>query len=518
MNKVSLRKRFVSLALAAVMMLGMAPVSSITAWAISSNPLGEATVPIDEVIAKNGGEKTFTVHLDNSMSAGGDIIYSEMTKPSTSGHNRGLGMYLGQVDPNVSQNEGAGSFAFCYDHTKEADGVSPGGMQVTVNETHKEDDPLPVLIYYNGYTDIAKNANYVKNTLFDVMDRVWDYEYNKATSDWAKQCWTKPDWFTSGWQDKLSDGDWRRATQLALWMSQKINDSQSMLYIEGQIMVDPETGLNIGCWDEDNPPYDSVWFTTGSGSAVLNTGVDRRRVAYAAMALYWYASYQLYREVDYTKRTPTSHYQLFDNAFNSNGRNWYDASTNTIDFSSAKQDGNGTIIDANNALKLQRPDDPTFGIYDSGDHYIIYMMFASDTQCTGGSTITIDTENSTPKWDTGGPYIAPLGEEDAQRFPELQTLWKSDYVTEYNGNQVLADAVGITQDSAHTGFITSATSKYLNTNTLDVTTQQFATYRKLVIPKKWADEMAAAGQAVEIKLNGEFNHMLIRENHLRSQK
>lgn len=508
MNKASLRKRFTSLVLAAVMIAGVLPASSITALALSQNPLEEATVPIDEVIAKNNGEKEFIVNLDNSMSDGGDIIYSERTKPSTSGHNRGLGMYLGQVDPTNPKNEGAGSFAFCYDHTKEASGKAEG-MKVTVNESHKESDPLSVLIYYNGFTDASKNAAYVKNTLFDVMNRVWDYEYTRTNSTE----WQKPEWFTSGWQDKLSDGDWRRATQLALWMSQKVmvnGASTSMLYIENQIAVDPNTGLNAGCWDESAPPYDAVWFTTANESAALNTGIDRRRVAYAAMALYWYASYQLYRGVDYTQRTPTSQFKLFDRQLLDN--NFFTPSTNIIDFSSAKPDGSGTIIDAYRTLQLNtQPGEDITGIYDAGDHYIIYMMFASDTQCVDGATISIDIENSSEGIGaTDGPYIMPLEKEDVMRFEKMQSLWTNDYVTTSpSGTLVLADAVGITQSSNHIGFITDATSKYLNTETLDVVTRQFATYRKLVVPKAWAEKQAADGKAVEIKLNGEFNHMLI---------
>lgn len=71
--KSGLRKRFLSLALSIVMLLGLFPTSTIPAFAISSDPLGEAKTPMDEVIEKNGGEKTFTVNLDKTIVDGGLI-------------------------------------------------------------------------------------------------------------------------------------------------------------------------------------------------------------------------------------------------------------------------------------------------------------------------------------------------------------------------------------------------------------------------------------------------------------
>lgn len=503
--KSGLRKRFLSLALSIVMLLGLFPTSTIPAFAISSDPLGEAKTPMDEVIEKNGGEKTFTVNLDKTIVDGGLIIYSEKTLPRNLGgeHDRGLGMYMGQVDPNKAQNEGVGGYAFCGDHQKDAS-ASDAGMSVTVNDLNRVRDPFSIAIYYNGYTSTQKDANYVRNTLFPLMDRIWDYEYAK-TNDWL---WQKPEWFSSGWQESLLDSDWRRATQIALWMSQKVmvdGQETNMLYLEEQLRVNPDTGLVEGCWDNDAPPpFDSVWFNTENASAKLNTGLERRRIFYAALALYWYASYQVYRGVDYTQRTPTSHYKLFDSVLAS--QSWYDASTNTIDFSSAAANNSGTIIDA---ARILQNESRNGGIYDDGENYIIYMMFASDTQSIQGSTITIDRENSTPTWGQGGPWIGALSEDDVNRFSQLQPLWASNhYVNEY-GNIVLADGIGVVQDDSDTGFVDNATSTYINDVTLETTKQQFTTYRKLVVPKNWAKTQAQAGQAVDIKLNGEFNHMRV---------
>lgn len=497
MNKGSLRKRLLSLALAAVMMLGMVPSSAMTVFAAGeadNDPSKNAQVGVGDVISAAGVNGVdFKLQLQ-PMDVEGKI-YSAKTLPKSMGgsHNRGLATNLAWMHP-TAENQYAGGYAYCYDHTLDAG----ANMSVHVDETARETDPLSVLIYYNGYTSSGKGVNQAQ-FIYNQLKIIKEKKLAEGDGTW----WNVDpiDFIDENWSQTISVGAWERATQLAIWMSQKTSDGTRMLYIQNQQEVDADGHL-IGSWRDGVNYFDTIAFFGDDPSAQLNGGnTSAIYSGLAAKAIYLYATYLLSEGLDYTNRQPGYTFKLFEESeFTKKGL--YKESEKTLDFSTLKADGSGTIVDAFQDMNSGGSGGQTLGIRDDGQgNYVIYMMFATHTQTEHPSDIMVDKENSKNLPDAG-VYIAPISAEDYQLFPELQSVL--DYCTQQDkafgndGQQGIPDGKG---------FITGSTSTYTTPDQSQVLGMKFPYYRKLVINKDWAQKCADEGTPVEIVLKAYYNRM-----------
>ena len=202
--------RFIAWCLIALMMFGLVPMSSLTVEAAEGD--SGVTRNISDVIAEKG---YCELTLTEKGSALGPVIKSKNTLSYSQGTSAHVAEYT--ID-------GVNGVGFCLDHTKS----SGSTMHVKVNANNSL-EPLTKNVFYMGYSDNGRNAsgNYVTGLIDAANGLTVPAGKGKIMDDSLVST------FNSMSAD-AKDEAWRKATQLAVWMSTKAGGKANMV-IEGQM-------------------------------------------------------------------------------------------------------------------------------------------------------------------------------------------------------------------------------------------------------------------------------------------
>lgn len=368
--------RFIAWCLIALMMFGLVPMSSLTVEAAEGD--SGVTRNISDVIAEKG---YCELTLNEKGSALGPVIKSKNTLSYSQGTSAHVAEYT--ID-------GVNGVGFCLDHTKS----SGSTMHVKVNANNALEG-LTKNVFYMGYSDNGRNAsgNYVTG-LIDaanglsipackgpVMDDSLISAFNSMSAD-------------------AKDEAWRKATQLAVWMSTKAGGKANMV-IEHQMTY--QGGFVRAVDTSDTSTYvDIIKYDYGN-----NNGTAEKVTLGLAKVLYLMAAAGKDQGWDITDREPkieTFPLQKDDLKLNS----FYNDATGLVDFTNAGPNpGEGNIARAFDDLG------GTKGIIKQTvagkECYVIFYGSFSQTQPLGNM---IDSISDSSKNVPSGTFLSGLSTED----------------------------------------------------------------------------------------------------------
>ena len=374
----SFKKRAISLLLTGVMVLGMIPSSLICAEAAPSNRASLA-----EEIKKNGSA-SITLKLEH------------MTEPSIkTAHNTIAGNYLG----TFTDSTGATGLAYCINHDRRGTTGWQKGTKMKVTQSADIDNnPLLSNTYMIGYNEARKSTAYYKNVCENVL-RIYGSTDSHVVD------------ITTGWKNNITESEWRKASQLAIWMCTKTASGKVGISVEGQIGW--ANGKMTTAVDNKNNAKDYIY------RAPNNPSASATRTLKAAMCLYAWSSYLTATGFKFTDRIPElTQYPMAKDSF---GDLW-DASTKVLDFSSLGENGNdGTLKKAYELLK------DTGAIYmDKDEQYYIIDWQASS------ATLIHDYLAITASGSPSGTMLRTFHTEDMAKFEEKYGFGNND-VNDANG-------------------------------------------------------------------------------------
>ena len=182
------KKRVISFVLTGVMVLSLIPSSIITAQAATTDKAS-----LDDQIKANGSTNiTLTLdHLTNPS-----IVTSKKTI---------AGNYIGKY----TDSTGATGMAYCINHDKRGPTGWRKGTKMKVTQSSTIDsNKLLTNTYMIGYNEARNSTAYYNAVIKHVMSI-----YGSTNSRVTNAC--------SGWVDSITNDEWRKASQLAIWMSTK---------------------------------------------------------------------------------------------------------------------------------------------------------------------------------------------------------------------------------------------------------------------------------------------------------
>lgn len=325
----SFKKRVISFVLTGVMVLSLIPSSIITAQAATTDKAS-----LDDQIKANGSANvTLTLeHLTNPS-----IVTSKKTI---------AGNYIGKY----TDSTGATGMAYCINHDKRGPTGWRHGTKMKVTQSSTLDsNKLLTNTYMIGYNEARNSTAYYKAVIKHVMSI-----YGSTNSRVTNAC--------SGWVDSITNDEWRKASQLAIWMSTKTAGGIPNISIEGQFGW--ANGAMTTSVDNQNAK-DYIYKSANASSA------SATRALKAAICLYAWSSYLTAINFSFADRVASlEQYPMAKDTFDS----LWDSSTNVLDFSSLGDDGKkGTLEDAYKQFK------DTGAIYEEDNYYVIDWQANSAT-------------------------------------------------------------------------------------------------------------------------------------------
>lgn len=358
--------------LIALMMFGILPMSPLTVEAAESD--SGVTRNIGDIIAEKG-------YCDLTLTEKGSTLGPVIKSKNTLSYSQGTSAHVAEYTI-----DGVNGVGFCLDHTKS----SGSTMHVKVNASNALED-LTKNVFYMGYSDNGRNAsgNYVTG-LIDaanglsipagkgpVMDDSLISAFNNMSAN-------------------AKDEAWRKATQLAVWMSTKAGGKANMV-IEGQLTMQNDIIRSVELTDA----VDIIKYDYGN-----NSGSAEKVTLGLAKVLYLMAATGTDQGWNITDREPKMEtFPLEKNILTE--RNFYNDATGLVDFTNAESDGTGNISHAFDALG------GTNGIIKQTvagkECYVIYYGSFSQTQPLGNMTASIsDSSKNVPS----GTFLSGLSTED----------------------------------------------------------------------------------------------------------
>jgi len=319
-HKTGAGRRLISLVLALVLVLGLLPISPVQATTNSGNGIIEA-------IEQSGQ----TVQYMKMSQIAQPALYTSKGKKSV-------------ADWFAAFTDSAGNkgFGYCNDHTKPAPN-NGAGADMTIKASSYGDNIALKNTLFLGYDGSERDAGFA-------LDYLWT---------WCKDIYgagTVGDW--SG----LTNDEFQKATQLAFWMSAwGFGSGKAQVSIEGQY------GTGVG--NVDNPNAFEYFKNSN------NSGASAQRVLKCAKGIFGFATWLANKGYDFeaNMKPAIKCHPILVGGVGGRLDKYWDASTQTLDFTKAKDDGTGTLLDAYNDLK-----EPF--IHKEGDYYVIDYMLVSGTQ------------------------------------------------------------------------------------------------------------------------------------------
>lgn len=472
--------RATSALLAGVMSLSAVPINAFASNSGQQTYAGSANASgLMQTILDSGTTYEMQINVSKNTT---DAIKSEKSGSS------GLGAW-----PATYVLNGVTGYAYCGDHSGAATTQRPMTIGIAypnyLSADSRPEYNLATNIFYCGATGETRSPTYFINYVWAKAKELFPQISSTICTDADMQ--------------GLTEDEWRRATQYAIWSALPIAPgSQTMfLYMDeqrywsgGQLMYDGPTG-STGNWRDVGYDYVQVHANNNDDSP------GKRRIMATAIALRLVASYLLDSGENFQNRLPKADARFTEDAALGD----FLAGSNAVDFTSAGEDGkNGTIEDAYNQI-TQNGQSPENGIYKTTyggkEYYVMYFTYISKTQPVipdGYTPITSATlSGDVPEgtiiagtWgDSGG-----AGSDEWFLNGKLG-LSKSEYSMFYDGYVTPGDSktgwakqyYGI---SAGEGDISTDDTKDGVTLMTDVGTKVcFPTYFKLMIP---ADSVTSA--------------------------
>lgn len=448
-TKTKLRDRVISALLVLVMAVGMIPFGIIDAEAAGTYQ------NITEAIKGEGGRIDLNVTLQNSYGTAGTIV-------GTSGET--IAQYLG-----VYSGLGLNGWGYCAHHGRRA----TYGMSVNVLESYKVRDPLVINTYFEGYTDSGRDVSYFRESLWPEVQE--ETGYNAEGVD------------MSG----LTDLEWRKATQMAIWMALgQLSIDRSKAYRGGTIVSDYNTSAN-----------DRIITTYGTNYS----SPSQQRQIQAAIIIHLKATWLQDKGLSMGQRTPGSTTRPVEyDEFKAN--EFYPVSA-TVDFTNANGEGTGNIADAYDKMNPVPGDE--IGIHkqtiDGTEYYVIYWMYNSKTQA-GKAWSDVTLSGNMPE----GTTIKPLNEELDAAFAEKYSLYDNPQKTgtgddwykwyfDTNGYRVNQETGEHEFSPVPTTAPIGGLIEDIDTNAAQPNRESWPNFFKVCIP---VDSVAAGdGSSAEIKIN-----------------
>lgn len=381
-SKNSVWHRLLSAFLALVIVLGLIPTSVFPAHAASN-----FSSDLENELNSSGGKMTVNVRILSTAASAATI---------SSDKNKALATWLGEY----TTPGGLKGLCYCADHRLAA--TSKGTMKVTVTGASKSTDPMLVNTYYLGNTDELRDQSYFVNSIWPLVTARWP-EIKTLCSDADMK--------------NLSEDEWQKATQMAIWMSLKIPGTNSpMLYVDHQAIV------SGGVWTAESSAgaYDHVRWSS------LNS-VAKKRICTTALALHYRASLLADSGQNLSERIPGAVVRDIDHE----ALGQYAITPADLDFTSAGPDGTGNIAMAYEA-------DPDNGIFITNyygvDYYTTYWAFISKTQPQGNAVITVEGSN-VPE----GTKVGPLWSFEPTDVAQMAKIG----ITPENSPQMFYDSTSI---------------------------------------------------------------------------
>lgn len=365
-TKTKLRDRVISALLVLVMAVGMIPLGIVEASA------AEPYKNVSEAIADHG-QIELTINLADNEDVSDTIL--------TAKGNRELARWLGHYS-----GHGLSGFGYCCDLSKYA----RSGMTVIASEAYREKDPLVINTYYSGYTDESRDKEYFLQFIVPYAN---DLGYTQSR------------YYGDTDMSQITQVEWEKATQMAVWMSLKVASGVPMLSLDNQMAY--QGGQLVS--DYNPNAFDTVIYANNNNSP------SKRRVIQAAIMLHLRATYLQATGMNISDRTVGSTDRPVEyNDFKDAG--FYPTSA-VVDFTSANADGTGNIADAYDSMTT----DQELGIHkqtiDGTEYYVIYWMFNSKTQASGWNDISLS--GNIP----AGTVIKPLNQDLDKEFAETYGLY-----------------------------------------------------------------------------------------------
>lgn len=321
-SSTKLSRRVLSFAMAAVMTLGLIPSTIIPAHAAGGQN------SLQEQIASTGSA-TITLSLDH------------LQNPSIATENNTIaGNWIG----SYTDAGGGKGLAYCINHDKGApNNGRPSQMKVKPSSV-LESNTLLRNTYMIGYNETRKGPGYYKL----ICALVQKY-FPEVAGDIAV-----------GWAETMTEEEWRKATQFAIWMCTETGDGRTGLSIEGQ----------VGRKGFDKNAKEYILMSR-------NPSASATRVLKAAKCLYAYGTWLTdTANFDFaTRKVGIMDAPMAEKQF-ARMQLW-DETTKTLDFKSlGKNKNDGTLADAAEEF-------PNF-VYEQNvggkNYYVIDWVVASKTQ------------------------------------------------------------------------------------------------------------------------------------------
>ena len=375
--------------------------------AIPTNAFASSSKQETYASTVSGGLTDAITGSSGSVSGTVDVIKDNTTVKLQSAKSSQVGSW-----PATYNIAGISGYAYCADHSKGA----PTGSALNIEVTSMSEQWNAMLknIFFAGATDdSSRGVDYAKSYLWDKLLDIWPNR-NNYCSDSDMQ--------------GLTIGEWRKATQLALWSALSKSDGQPYMYLENQ-----EIYSDGSCMIEPSlagKAYDTLY--TNWGHSNMQSAEGRRIIA-LALGLRVYASWLIdtgagldLRDAKgvgrYTEQRNLEKYAVDDTI---------------LDFTSSGQDGKGGNIQTAYDQITNGGTDDESGIYiksyNGKDYYTIYYTFISKTQPKPNSPTTVSLSGNYP----AGTILSPLKEGtgkngDTDTFANVWGLDAATYPDIYN--------------------------------------------------------------------------------------
>lgn len=465
--------RATSALLAGVMSLSAVPINAFASNSELETYASTVSGSLTDAITGSGGSISGTV----------DVIKDNTTVKLQSKRSTQVGSW-----PATYSLGGVTGYAYCADHSKGA----PTGSALNIEVTNMSEQWNAMLknIFFAGATDdVSRGVTYVHNYLWDKLLDIWPNR-NSYCSDSDMQ--------------NLTIGEWRKATQLALWTAIYKSDGQPFMYLEnqevysgGSCMVEPSLA---------GTAYDTLY--TNWGHTNMQSAEGRRIIA-LALGLRVYASWLIDTGAGMDQREAKGIGRYTEQA----GLRAYAVDSTILDFTSSGQDGTGGNIKSAYDEITNNGQRPESGIYvksyNGKDYYTIYYTFISKTQPKANSPAIVSLSGNYPS----GTIISPLKEGtgkngDTDTFANIWGLTPEKYPNIYNQSATPGTSIKIWNYSeipANTGDIYKGD--------LNPGMNGFVNYFKVMIPVDSVNPDTSADFTINMSNDSVYIYRLFLSNN-----
>ena len=450
--------RFIAWCLIALMMFSIMPMSPLTVEAAEG---GGSPKNIGEAI-KPGGE--YKLSITEGGSALGPVIKSQ----NTLGYSQGTSAHIATYNLG-----GVTGYGFCMNHKLGTE----HDMKVII-KSGDSIEPLAKNVFYMGYSDDGRNAagNYVTGLIDAANTMTVEASKGKIMGDDLISA------FNNLSLDKKNEY-WRKATQLAIWMSTKAGGKANMV-IEGQMTYQNDSVRAVDTSDS------SAYVDIIKDSFGDNNSTDQQITLGLAKVLYLVAAAGTDQGWDITKREPKLEtYPLQGDELDT----FYNDATGLVDFTNAGSvPGEGNIAKAFSQLGGS-------GILKQNvagkECYVIYYATVSQTQPLGNVTANIsDQSKNVP----AGTFLSGLTTEDCTALGIDTSYAHSDKTgtsIAWPTNSAISNIAGQGGTKSDFGITAMPVTGHYDANSR----VNFPMYYKLCIPVDSVDENDTTKVAIQIE-------------------